>query len=209
MTRCPAPRVVCKKFVYNFGMIAFEQTMTAEQYLEFEKTSLVRHEFVNGRLLAMAGETRRHHRLARRVLRLLDEIAEKKGCEIALEGIKVRTLGAKYRYPDVVVSCAPGNNEYYLENPCFVLEVLSHTTYDTDFGIKLDEYKSIASLTRYLILSQNSAFAVLYKRNGEKWEVETFNNTGEIDIPCLETTLQLEQIYSGLLPVQYESPAQD
>jgi hypothetical protein len=60
-----------------------------------------------------------------------------------------------------------------------------------------------------LILSQNSAFAVLYKRNSEKWEVETLTDTGEIDVPCLEMTLQLEQIYAGLLPVQYESPAQD
>jgi Uma2 family endonuclease len=198
-----------KKIVYNFGMTAFEQTMTEAQYLEFEKTSLTRHEFVDGRLIAMAGEKRRHNKIAGRVYALLLERVAALQCEIAFENVKVRTLGTKYRYPDVVVSCAPGNNEYYLENPCFVLEVLSHTTYDTDFGIKLDEYKSIASLSRYLILSQNSAFAVLYKRNGEKWEVETFNGSGEIDIPCLETTLQLEQIYNGLLPVQYESPAQD
>jgi hypothetical protein len=71
-----------------------EQTMTENQYLEFEKTSQARHEFVNGQLIAMAGETRQHHRLARRVLRLLEEKAEQKGCEIALEGIKVRTRDA-------------------------------------------------------------------------------------------------------------------
>lgn len=183
--------------------------MTAEQYLEFEKTSQVRHEFVNGQLVAMAGEKRRHNKIAGRVYALLLERVTAFECEIAFENIKVQTRSSKYRYPDVVVSCAPGDNEYYLENPCFVLEVLSHSTSDTDFGIKLDEYKSIPSLTRYLILSQNSVFAVLYKRNGEKWEVETLNGTGEIDIPCLEVTLQLEQIYSGLLPAQYESPAQD
>ncbi len=186
-----------------------ESRISIEEYLENEKQSEIRHEFVDGQLVAMAGESRQHHRVARRVLRFLEAIAEQKGCEIALEGIKVPVRNGKFRYPDVVVSCAPGDDPYILENPCFILEVLSTTTANTDFGLKLDEYKNIPSLTRYLLLSQNSAFGVLYKRNGEKWEVETLNQTGEIDVPCLETTLELEQIYSGLLPVQYDSPAQD
>ncbi len=176
--------------------------MTLEEYLEFERTSDVRYEFVDGKVFAMAGEKRQHHRIARRVLRLLEATAEAKQCEIAIEGIKIRTRGSRVRYPDIVISCAPGDDEYFLENPCFVMEVLSDSTERTDFGLKLDEYKSISSLNRYLILAQNSAFAILYKRVGTKWEVETLNNTGEIDIPCLEINLTLEQIYTGLLPVQ-------
>lgn len=183
---------------YNLGMIA-ERTLTVEDYLEFEKNSETRHEYVDGQLIAMAGEKRQHHKIARRVLRLLEAIAEAKNCEIAIEGIKIRTRGTRYRYPDVVISCAPGDDAYYLENPCFILEVISESTKDSDFGVKLDEYKKIPSLTRYLLLHQNQAFAILYKRVGEKWEVETFNDAGEIDIPCLDTTLSLEQIYAGLL----------
>ncbi len=38
--------------------------MTIEEYLEFEKTSPVKHEFVGGRLYAMTGTTKRHNLIA-------------------------------------------------------------------------------------------------------------------------------------------------
>jgi Uma2 family endonuclease len=175
-----------------------ERTIGLEEYLELEKTATTRHEYVDGQMLAMAGESRKHHRIAKRILRLLEEKAEALGCEVTIEGIKIRTKNKKVRYPDIVVSCLPGEDDYFLENPCFVVEVLSPSTAETDLREKLDEYTAIPSLTRYLILAQNQKFALLYRRNGDKWEVETLNGAGEIDIPCLETTVTLEQIYSGL-----------
>jgi Uma2 family endonuclease len=176
-----------------------ERTISLEEYLELEKTATERHEFVDGQMLLMAGEKRRHNRVAGRVYALLLEQVAMQGCEIAIETVKIRTKGAKVRYPDVVVSCVPGEDEYLLENPCFVVEVLSPSTAETDLREKLGEYTSIPSLTRYLILAQDQKFALLYRRNRQKWEIETLNGEGEIDIPCLETTLTLEQIYAGLL----------
>jgi Uma2 family endonuclease len=176
-----------------------EREISLEEYLQLEQTAEVRHEFVNGRLLAMAGEKRTHNRVAGRVYALLLERVAVLACEIAIATVKIRTKAAKVRYPDVVVSCVPGQDEYLLENPCFVVEVLSPSTAETDLREKLGEYMSISSLTRYLILAQDQKFALLYRRNGEKWEVETMIGKGEIDIPCLDTILPLEQIYAGLL----------
>lgn len=175
-----------------------EHKISVSDYLELEKCSEVRHEFVDGEILAMAGEKRRHNRIAGRIYAALLETAIARDCEIAFESVKIRTRGTRIRYPDIAVSCAPGNDEYFLENPCFIAEVLSSTTEKTDLTLKLDEYKNLPSLERYALLSQNQRFVVLYKRVLDHWEVITLEDKGEIDLPCLETTLTLEQIYAGI-----------
>ncbi len=169
--------------------------VTLEEYLELEKTSELRHEFVDGVMVAIAGEKRRHNRVVGTLYRLLVEPALEQGCEVVFESVKIRTRTGRVRYPDIVVSCAPGDDEYFLETPCFIIEVLSDSTKATDFTAKLDEYKNLVSVERYLLLAQDKPVAVLYKRVGDHWEVETLTDQGEIDIPCLSTTLLLEHIY--------------
>jgi Uma2 family endonuclease len=172
--------------------------LSVDEYLELEKTSDIRHEYVDGELIAMAGEKRRHNRLVLRFAVLLEAIVQKWQCELVVEGVKLRTKTTRFRYPDVMISCAPGDDEYFLDNPCFIAEVLSDSTATSDFTIKLDEYKKLATLERYALVSQTSPFVILYKRVGDHWEVETLGGEGEIDIPCLETTLTLEQLYQGI-----------
>ena len=175
--------------------------LTMQEYLEREKASDVRHEFIDGVMVAMAGEKRRHNRLAGRIYRLLLEKAEALDCEVAFESVKIRTLSNRIRYPDVVISCAPGNDDYFIDNPCFIAEVLSQSTEHTDLFIKLDEYKQLPSLERYAVISQDKRGVALFKRVNSHWEVETFAE-GEIDIPCLQTTLSLGQIYEGIEDMQ-------
>lgn len=43
--------------------------MTIEEYLEFEKASPVKHEYVGGRLYAMPGTTKRHNQIAFNIAR--------------------------------------------------------------------------------------------------------------------------------------------
>lgn len=170
--------------------------LSFEEYLTLERSATVRHEFVDGQLIAMAGEKRSHNRRVRRLVVLLEAIANKKGCEIVAENVKVRNRKSRVRYPDFAVSCSPGNDEYFLDKPCFIAEVLSDSTKNTDFAAKLSEYTGLKSLERYVILDPIKPFAVLYKRVGNRWEVETFEDQGNIDIPSLGTELSLEQIYA-------------
>jgi Uma2 family endonuclease len=45
--------------------------LTLEEYLELERTSDSRHEFVDGEMVAMASEKRRHNRIVGAIYRLL------------------------------------------------------------------------------------------------------------------------------------------
>ncbi len=173
------------------------EKISVTEYLEREKHAEVRHEFVDGVLFAMAGEKRIHNKLARRFVLLLELLAESKKCEVIMETVRVQTRETRYRYPDFAVSCNPGNDPLYLENPCLIVEVLSDGTEHTDFGKKLDEYTRLPSLQRYVLVASDSRLVVVYRRENDRWTVESLETNGEFDIPCLETTVTLEQIYAG------------
>ncbi len=172
--------------------------MTVQEYLEFEKNSEIRHEFVDGKLFAMAGETLVHDDIVLNIVEALRPQARAKNCKLHATNIQTQVKGMRYRYPDVVVTCETIRNPRLIEAPCFILEVLSDSTANVDHGIKLEEYTKILSLQRYAIVSQNTRQVIVYKREGNQWTFEVLLEHGEIDIPCLETTLSLEQIYASL-----------
>jgi Uma2 family endonuclease len=186
-------------FEYDVPMTqAAAKPMTAEEYLEFEAASELRHEFVDGHLHAMAGETLTHDDIVLNIVEALRPIARAKKCKLHATSIQTRVRGTRYRYPNIVVSCEDIQNVRLLENPCFIVEVQSDSTAETDNGAKLEEYTSLISLQRYAIVSQKTRQVVVYKRNADGWTFAVLQGLGEFDLPCLETTLSLDQIYAGL-----------
>jgi Uma2 family endonuclease len=180
-------------------MIAASRTMTVEEYLEFEETSEVRHEFVDGAVHAMAGETLQHDDIVLNIVEAIRPIARAKHCRLHATNIQTRVRGSRYRYPDIVISCEQITNPRILQAPCFLLEVLSDSTGDVDHGAKLEEYTKLPSLEVYAIVAQQAKRVFLYKRgDDERWTFEVLNESGSIEIPCLQTALTLEQIYAGL-----------
>ena len=53
-------------------------------------------------------------------------------------------------------------------------------------------------MQRYAIVSQKIRQVIVYQRNNEHWDFNVLLENGEFDIPCLATTLSLEQIYANL-----------
>lgn len=178
-------------------MITTQKRYSLEEYLELERASELRHEYVDGHLVAMAGEQRRHHRIVRNIARALDLAAETRSCEVALEAIKLRTRDTKYRYPDVIVSCDPGNDPYFIENPCFIAEVLSESTANVDTNDKLEEYTRLPSLQRYALVDQNVRRVILYRRTESGWTLEILTD-GSFDLPCLDASVGLDQVYASV-----------
>ena len=64
--------------------------------------------------LAMAGESRTHYRIARNLTRALEDQRSNPTCEIVMEAVKVRVHTGRCRYPDVVVTCDPGDGRSVL-----------------------------------------------------------------------------------------------
>lgn len=102
-------------------------------FLELERRGDQRHEYVGGRVYAMAGGTERHDLAAGLVYEALAARARAAGCRPFGGNRLVRTSasGASY-YPDAVVVCRPAAGLHHEEDADLVIEVLSPSTEAVD-----------------------------------------------------------------------------
>ena len=172
--------------------------LTFEEYLEFEETSPVKHEFVDGQLFMMAGGSIRHNRLTLILAaRLL--AAETGTCRTFMADMKVRTPDDIGYYPDVLVTCDESDDDTHVQRkPCLIIEVLSDSTEAIDRGEKLRNYTKLASLQGYVLVSQNEPRMEMFRREEGGWRYEV-KETGEtLALPCVDLELILDDLYAGL-----------
>jgi Uma2 family endonuclease len=179
-----------------------ENFITEEEYLAGEQQANERHDYVDGQVYAMAGASKQHNRIARNFITNLSVAADHSGCDIYFSDIKVRSESYKsYYYPDIVLSCEDDNeNDFYLENPCLIVEITSASTMRKDYLEKALSYQSIDSLKAYLIVSQDKPQVDMLLRSTEgTWNLQQFNSLNDVlELPCLDTKLTLEAVYSGI-----------
>jgi Uma2 family endonuclease len=171
--------------------------LTPEEYLATEPTSDIRHEYVGGYVYAMAGATRRHNRIARNITRLLEDAARGTGCQVYMSDVHLRANEDVYYYPDIIVSCDPGDNdERVVTRPCLIVEILSPSTELTDRREKLLIYRRIQSLRGYVIVSQNERGLEVHSRTDDSapWSVR-FIADGVFTVPCPPTQIAVDDVY--------------
>lgn len=106
------------------------QQWTRHDYLEYERRSDAKHEFVNGALFAMAGASRWHNLIVTNVSRELSLQLKGKTCEVYPNDMRVHIPDTSmYTYPDAVVVCGVPRFEDSVRdtllNPTVLIEVLS------------------------------------------------------------------------------------
>lgn len=175
--------------------------MTVEEYLEFEKTSDVRHEYVDGAIYAMAGESKRHNRIGGNIYAALLRHLGDGDCDVYFEAVKVYTSTTKYYYPDVVVICQDtSEDDYSLSNPHLIIEVLSPLTERIDRAEKLIAYQKQASLQEYVIVAQDRIWVQIHRRqSNDNWAVENyFDLNDEVTFASVNFTTNISEIYRNI-----------
>ena len=115
---------------------------TFEEYVAFEATSDVRHEFMDGNLFVMAGGSQEHNMIAGALAALLRPAVKARGCRIFASDMIVRVPSGRGFYPDVMVTCDLGlNQRHVIHAPSIIVEVLSESTQDFDRVEKWEQYQ--------------------------------------------------------------------
>lgn len=174
-----------------------------EEYLEFERSSETRHEYLDGTIYEMAGESLVHSRICVNISGEMRRLLKGKKCEALSPNMKVRAgTPGLFAYPDLSVVC--GTPEFHDEkrdvliNPKLIVEVLSPSTWKYDQTKKFYLYrKDLQSLTDYVLIYQDVPVVEHYeKADGGKWVinvVEGLNNT--LQIPSIECEIAMSEIY--------------
>jgi Uma2 family endonuclease len=172
--------------------------ISPEDYLTGELSADVRHEYVGGRVFAMAGASADHNRIAGNVFRALGNHLEGHPCEAFSNDMKIRTHREVFYYPDVMVCCDPADNaRYYRERPRYVFEVLSEETRRTDEREKSLAYFHTPSVEAYILIEQAEMQVTIFRRNGETWwEAETLTQPSDVvRLDALGFEVSLERVY--------------
>ena len=175
---------------------------TYEQYLEVERLSSVRHEFLDGEIYAMAGGTPEHGILAARVTSLLTARVPA-GCHVASSDVKIFIEATGLAtYPDVSVVCGQlaraARDSMAVTNPVLIVEVTSASTEDYDRGDKLSHYRQIPSLQAVLLVDHVSKRITVVGRDAGGWSTRDLRAGEQVVLAAPAITLDVDAVYSAL-----------
>jgi Uma2 family endonuclease len=176
--------------------------LTPEQYLELDRKSEFRSEYINGEMFAMSGGTRNHARIALNTTRRLADQLDGRSCEVAGSDLRLYSVQRKmYTYPDVFVTCGPDQfldaRHDTITDATVVIEVLSPSTEDYVHGEKFRFYRSLPSFSEYLLLAQDEIRAEHHVRQPDgSWLFREFTSpTDEIELKSIGCRLNLQSLY--------------
>ena len=170
------------------------ERLGVEAYLASEQRTEVKHEYLDGQIVAMGGASRAHglpH-------------ARRKGCQLFTADMKVRIdhdSGSWFYYPDLVLACDPTDREpMYVRRPCLLVEVLSPSTEHIDTREKLLAYRLLPSLREYLLLRQDALRAELYRRGDDgRWQYSAFTAPGDVlPLRSLDARVSVAEVYADV-----------
>jgi Uma2 family endonuclease len=181
--------------------------ISPEDYLEGEKISPIKHEYIRGEVYAMAGASKAHGIIALNFATRLKNHLRGSGCTPYVTDIKVRIeAGNVYYYPDVTVTCDERDrtslNEDFIRYPCLVVEVLSPTTAAFDRGDKFGDYRTLASLEEYVLISQERIGVECFRRNSEgRWELYVYSQGDQIHLASVDFRFPIAALYEDVMDI--------
>lgn len=174
---------------------------TFKEYLLIEKTSEVKHEYLNGEIYVMAGASAAHGRVTARLIAQLVASISGRPCDVYPSdfAIRVRATGLA-TYPDVAIVCDPAEfdpeSPIHCTNPVALFEVLSPSTEAYDRGEKREHYQQIDSLREYVIVAQDRPYAEKWARNASgEWRHEVVGADGKIRLESVNGEVVLADLY--------------
>ena len=177
--------------------------ISVEDYLAGELESPVKHEYLGGVVYAMAGARNAHNIIAGNTFAALHTRLRGRPCRPFNSDTKIRVrLPTHWRfyYPDASVVCRPNpQDDSFQDEPAVIFEVLSKATRRIDGGEKKDAYLTIPSLYAYVLLEQDAAAAVVYRRTEQGFVREVYEGR-EACLPLgeIQIDLPLADVYDGV-----------
>lgn len=180
--------------------------MTVAEYLDLERKSETKSEFLNGEMFAMTGASREHNLISGNVFAALHAQLRGRSCEIYTNDMRVRVPTTDlFTYPDVVVVCGQPEMDDAkrdtLLNPKLIVEVLSRSTEDYDRGTKFAHYRTLPSLADYVLIAQDAVRVEHFTRQEDgRWLLSETKDRGSVlDLPSIGCRLALADVYERVL----------
>jgi Uma2 family endonuclease len=185
------------------GVTDISKTYSLSEYIKLDEKGPDKHEYYDGKLIPMPGESILHNSLCLLLYRLLFQSLGSQGYQIFVESVKVNIEGEnKYVYPDItVIKQQPSEDlpykDYIIYQPLLIAEVLSDSTRKHDLTDKFILYQKISSLQYYLAVEPEKQVIFFFEKNNEgEWSAKTLTELTEtIPLTGFNAQISLSDIY--------------
>jgi Uma2 family endonuclease len=181
-------------------------TVTTREYLDTERRSEDRHEYLDGFVYLMAGESPAHSRICFDLALIVGMQLRGTPCEGFSPNMKVRTgEQGLFAYPDLTIVC--GEPVFHdergdvLVNPTVIFEVLSPSTAAYDRGEKSLRYRTqIETLRDFVLIAQDRPHVEHLSRQPDgSWEThEVSGLDGVLNLDSIGCRVPLADLYSRI-----------
>jgi Uma2 family endonuclease len=178
---------------------------TPAEYFALEEQADHKSEYRQGEIIAMAGGSLNHNRIAKNTYFAIDEALTGKPCESFLGDVRLWVAKKElYTYPDIMVVCGPAElaegRTDTLTNPLLLVEVLSESTAGYDRGDKFQAYWTLESLVEYVLIDQYRPRVEYFRRVSQKeWRLLVLTKLEEmLPLETIEADISLSQIYRNV-----------
>ena len=170
-----------------------------EEARRIAEAAPMRYEYAHGVLRAMAGGTLTHSSLIINLLTTLRVHLGDGPCRVFDGNVELHYSRDEYRLPDAFVYCGDlaAGTATQLFDATLVCEVLSPTTAEIDRTTKLDDYRTLPSLSEYLLLDTVRRRADLYRKVEGLWSQTTILSDGEVRLESIRLHVPLDRLYAG------------
>ncbi|MGI4762367.1 MAG: Uma2 family endonuclease [Janthinobacterium lividum] len=173
---------------------------TLKEYFALQEKSSVRHEYLEGEVFAIEGNSIVHNIIKGNLVAALRPEARRRACRVLDESVLlVVRANAFYTYPDVLVTGDPADlrDAYLVRHPVLIAEILSPATAEYDRTEKFANYQQLPSLRHYVLVSQTAWVVEWFRRDEAGQWVYTLLTTAEsvLKIPDLGLVLALRDLY--------------
>ncbi len=173
-----------------------------EEYLEGEKKSDIRHEYIRGEVFAMTGASDKHITITSNILVLLKLFLKGKKCRVYPIEMKARIDSEDcFFYPDILVTCDEKDKGfgYFKKSPKLIAEVLSPSTEAFDRGKKFAYYRNIPTLEEYALISQDKKSAEVFRKNESgHWTLFPFGENENVELHSIDFFCNIDELYEDV-----------
>ena len=117
----------------------------------------------------------------------------------------MRVNHATYLYPDIFVVCGKPSvteeNANTITNPKTIIEALSPSTMDYDYGTKFELYRQLSSLEEYVLVAQDQQSIEVFRRmTNQEWRLLRYDGAETVlPLESLNISIPLREIYEGIV----------
>ena len=189
---------------------------TVDEYLQMERAADERHEYIDGEIFKMAGESDAHGIISANLSGEIYNQLKTKDCRLRIKDAKIKSGGfnqavgkstkGMFSYPDLVIVCGEviyhDKQKDVILNPKVIIEVLSDSTEHYDRNDKFTRYRMFnETLTDYVLVSQEvPQIEHFIRQDDNAWKQYTFIGVDKTcPVESIECRLDLQEIYDRIV----------